>query len=163
MLNQEQLKSMLHYNPDTGIFTWVVNRTGRIKAGDIAGSKNKSNGYINISIYGVLYKAHRLAYLYMTGEFPSVDVDHKYGIRDDNRWSEIRSASRSDNTQNLRTPPKHNTTGYIGTSFYKRYNKFCAHIRVNNKLISLGYFDTVEEAHSVYIQAKRNLHKFCTI
>ena len=74
MLTQERLKEVLHYDPETGIFMWLVAPNGRIRVGMEAGSSH--DGYIGIKVDRILYKAHRLAWFYMTGEWPANDVDH---------------------------------------------------------------------------------------
>ena len=81
MITQKRLKELLHYCPDSGVFTRLKSTSNRVKVGDIAGWKGK-NGYIGINVGGVKERAHRLAFLYMTGDFPVFQTDHINGIRD---------------------------------------------------------------------------------
>lgn len=87
MINQSQLKEMLHYNPETGLFVWIVSNK-RNGIGDIAGCSD-ANGYITIGVEGKKYSAHRLAYLYMEGVLPDNYVRHINRFRDDNRWCNL--------------------------------------------------------------------------
>lgn len=98
-ITREMFESILEYNPANGLFVWK-NTSAYHKAGDIAGTKNKRTGYICISAFGITFEAHRLAFLFMTGSWPTHDVDHENGVRDDNRWSELRAATRSENLIN---------------------------------------------------------------
>ena len=143
-LDQSYLKSILNYNPETGVFTNRITRSSRAKAGAVAGGVN-SNGYRHIRIHNRLYKAHRLAFLYMTGEFPSNDVDHINGIRDDNRWKELRPVSKSENNKNTKKP-KANTSGVMGVWWRKDINKWRVQIKVFSKNIYLGHYSDFFEA-----------------
>jgi hypothetical protein len=97
-LAQDILKSILHYNPDTGIFTRLVSRA-TVKAGDIAGCLN-DDGYVRISVMSHTYKAHRLAFLYMEGSFPDGPVEHRDCIRSNNRWGNLKSSTTLENNNN---------------------------------------------------------------
>lgn len=110
MLTQAYLKRALNYDPISGLFTRFKS-VGNAKAGSVAGSIN-SDGYPQIMVDGVRYKAHRLAFLYMTGSFPD-QVDHINGIRNDNKWINLRAVTLSDNAKNKKTP-KNNTSGMAG-------------------------------------------------
>jgi hypothetical protein len=112
-------------------------------------------------VAGRFYYAHRLAFLYMTGEWPPNEVDHLNGIRDDNRWANLRLATVSLNRQNQRRPRRDNTTGYLGVMVNGA--GFAARIMVDGKKFNLGTFKTPQEAHEVYLTAKRRLHKGGTL
>lgn len=161
-LTAERLRELLHYDPETSLFTWRndAGRWGRIKAGSVAGSPNE-DGYIRIGIDGGLYRAHRLAFLYMTGAWPTADVDHKFGIRSDNRWSEIRDATHAQNLQNRRSPQANSKSGLLGVSWHNGRPR--AQIRVGGIPVHLGYFDTPELAHAAYLEAKARHHEFQTL
>lgn len=159
IVSAERLREVLHYDADTGHFTWLVSHP-RVRSGDSAGCINH-DGYICIRIDGSSYMAHRLAWLYMTGEWPAGDIDHKYGIRNDNRWSELRVADHVKNGQNQRKAQKHNKCGLLGV--YARYGRWRATIRVAGKGKHLGCFDTPAEAHAAYLAAKAGLHPFQTL
>jgi hypothetical protein len=153
IITQDELKQLLHYNPDTGLFTYL---TGRIRTGRIAGNINK-RGYVRLGINGVEYKGHRLAYLYMTGEMPQHFIDHINGIKSDNRWLNLREATNTQNNYNSGMKP-FNTSGYKGISWDKKRNKWIAQISINNKNKYLGAFMQKEEAHAAYQMAASKLH-----
>ena len=144
-MTYERLKEMLGYDPETGIFTWVTtSRNANFKPGRKVGFNDQ--GYLRIKIDGVGYAAHRLAWLYMTGSFPKDFIDHKNGIRNDNRWCNIREANRSQNAANkskLRS-------GLKGAVKVKGYNRWQAKTKSFGKTIYLGHYKTEEEAHQAY-------------
>jgi hypothetical protein len=156
-MNGDYLRSILSYSPDTGVFIWKKDKGPAVKEGDVAGRLNK--GYVQIGIDGKRYDAQRLAFLYMTEELPDRQVDHINGIRNDNRWRNLRQATAVENGQN-RTINKNNTSGYAGVSFRSKNKRFIARIRIPNKQIYLGSFTTAEEAYQAYSTAKLELHKF---
>lgn len=140
---QKQLLSSLHYDPASGIFTWT-RREGTKTAGDVAGTIDQY-GYRCISFKGHIYKAHRLAFIYMEGSIDDdVQVDHKNGIRDDNRWSNIRLATYIENCQNKRVY-KTNKTGCPGASYVKSSQKYKLVIKLNNTALYMGRYSTIEE------------------
>lgn len=156
MLTQQRLKELLYYDPETGIFTRLVGRSGpRARAGDVAGCDN-GKGYIRIYVDGKPYKAHRLAWFYMHGEWPE-EIDHRNGERADNRLSNLRPVTRQQNNLN-QSIYRSNTSGLKGVSFYKATGKWKAQIQVNGRKIGLGYYQTKEQAHQAYVAAARELH-----
>lgn len=163
MITQEQLKEILRYDPESGNLYWI-NPVGKKKplGYGIAGGLN-DNGYIKIGINYRMYRAHRLAWLYMTGEWPKDQVDHINGIRTDNRWLNLREASSSMNNQNKRGPQSNNKSGYLGVSWSKHSKKWVAFIKSNGRQRSLGLFETPELAYEAYLCAKRSEHEACTI
>jgi hypothetical protein len=158
MLTQDRLKELLSYDPETGIFINVVQRARSIKIGSAAGWDD--NEYIRIEIDNKTYRAHRLAWLYIYGNFPKKGIDHINGNKADNRLINLREASDLQNGQNQHNPTKRNTSGYLGVSWSKRENKFVAQIRVNGKGRQIGFFNTAEEAHEAYLKAKKQDHPF---
>ena len=160
-LTAERLRTLLSYTPETGEFVWRVDvgRHGRIKAGTIAGCLD-GDGYLVIRIGGKLHRAHRLAVLHVTGEWPPAQVDHRFGIRHDNRWSELRDATSTINNQN-RAAQSRNATGFLGVEFDRRSGRYAARIMVERKRRNCGTFDTAEEAHAAYVAAKMDLHAGC--
>ncbi len=150
---QERLRELLRYDPDTGIFTWLkpAGRWGRIPAGTAAGYAD-THGYIKLSIgarRGGRPYAHRLAWLYMTGEWPT-QVDHINGNRADNRWSNLRVATPKQNAAN-RGAQANNTSGAKGVTWYPPLQKW--HVQCAKRHI--GYFPTVELAAAAYLNAAR--------
>lgn len=142
-MDQELLKSIVHYNNETGIFTWSVDRGGRVKKGNVCGSIKQ--GYIIIKIMGKSYPAHRLAFLYMIGRFPEIHVDHINGDRSDNRFCNLVECTQKENAKN-RSLSLHNKSGTTGVSFRKRNSKWVASITKNYKKISLGEFSEKKDA-----------------
>ena len=148
MLTQKELKELLHYNPDTGVFTWLVTR-GRNKAGDVAGNTNKNTGYLQIRLIYILYQGHRLAWLYMTGEWPREYLDHINGVRDDNRWVNLREATHRQNLYN-KGSLKGSSSKHKGVSWDKWAKKWVVKARSPAKLLHLGHFDCEHEAALVF-------------
>jgi hypothetical protein len=152
MISQAQLKEVLEYNHDTGLFTWIkaveVRKRADRKVSNVAGYKT-NHGYIVIMVKQKEYRAHRLAYLYMTGKFPENDIDHINHIRDDNRWTNLRDATGSQNQAN-QAKRKNNTSGYKGVSWNERDKRWRAQIKYMNKHIHIGHYTTAEEASEAY-------------
>jgi hypothetical protein len=130
-----------------------------VHVGDIAGYLN-NDGYIEIKINNILYKAHRLAWLYITGNWPIYEVDHVEGVNipNFNKFSNLRDVQHIKNMWNIQGLIKTNTTGFRGVCFNKYRNKYYAQIKVNNKVKWLGYFNTPEEASVAYEEAKLKYH-----
>ncbi|MBK6865537.1 MAG: HNH endonuclease [Ideonella sp.] len=161
-LTAQRLRELLHYDPETGIFTWGVSHRNGIHCGRQAGCISKHIGYRLIRIDGILYLAHRLAWIHSTGVFPSAEIDHINGNRADNRLCNLRDVSRAINSNNSRIARSSNkSSGLLGT--YKVGNSFCAHIMVSGVTKHLGSFKTKELAHTAYLEAKRKLHVGSTI
>lgn len=156
-LTAARLRELLHYDPETGAFRWLIDRR-RTKAGDIAGSRRR-DGYVSISCAGSSYVAHRLAWLYMHGSWPELDVDHKDGDRANNAFDNLRQASDSQNAQN-RAVRIDSSSGIPGVGWHKGKGRWQAKIGVNGRRIFLGSFRTAEEACAAYMQAKERLHSF---
>src|SRR5262245_1233634 len=138
MLTFERLREVLEYNPETGLWVWIA-RTGRkSKPGKIAGSVHE-HGYIVIRIDRAIYKGHRLAWLYMTGAWPSVTIDHINGEPGDNRWVNLREASYSQNNSN-RGPRADSKTGVKGVSIDNKTKRWRAQLSVGGKAVYIGLF-----------------------
>ncbi len=129
-ITQFLLKSLLHYDPLTGVFTRLVSGSSAVKVGDIAGATNLS-GYIQIRTCGKVYLAHRLAWLYMTGEWPKDKVDHRDGVGTNNAWSNLREATDALNRQNMRGAKSDSKTGILGVSVKR--GRFRARISTDGK------------------------------
>ena len=155
LLTQERLKELLHYDPETGVWTWRVSRGGRL-AGSHAGTLSKALGYVMISIDKEILYAHRLAMLYMTGNMPP-EVDHVNRDGSDCKWKNLRAATHSENLANV-SGWSSNTSGARGVVYQKDARLYRANIEKNGKRIFLGYFKTVEEASAVYLEAARRLN-----
>ena len=159
-INQEQLKELLHYDPETGVFRWKGTlgsraKGSRAKAGDVAGSAY-STGYVCIRIFNKVYYAHRLAWLYTCGEFPEDQIDHINGLRDDNRIINLRAVTQAENARNLRLR-KSNTSGYIGVGWDPENNKWKVQISKANYGRFKSKSDAIAKAKEVY--KKLGYHK----
>ena len=159
-LTIERLHEALDFNQDTGVFTWKVNLSRKAKVGVIAGSLHP-DGRWRIMLDRHKHQSHRLAWFYVNGEWPSMEIDHINGVSADNRIANLRLATRAINTQNIRSAQKNNKCGFLGVMAFK--DKFHAKIRAKGRLIYLGVFKTAQEAHAAYLLAKRKLHEGCTI
>lgn len=153
-LTVERLRGLMDYDPDTGVFTWRVRPSrSNIAVGDVAGYLD--NGRNTIKVDGRRYQASRLAWLYMTGEWPISLVDHKDLNKRNDAWENLRPANWSQNGCN-RPVSKNNSSGYKGA--FPLRGRFLAQIRIRGKQIYLGMFDTAELAHQAYIAAAQRLH-----
>ena len=156
----EHVRNVLDYNPETGNFFWRKKVAQRVQIGDFAGSKHHS-GYLSIFTLGKSHRAHRLAWMHYYGEMPPKYIDHINGRRDDNRIVNLRAATATLNVENRRTAQKGSASGLLGVA--RNGNNWQAYIGVCGKPTYLGTFKTPEEAHQVYLEAKRKLHAGCTI
>ena len=148
MITVERLKEVLTYNPETGDFIRNYSVKGH-GIDEVVGSR-KEDGHVVICIDYQMYKAHRLAWLYMTGEWPKDDVDHKDRNRGNNRWINLREATRSQNMANKIQEP--GASGIVGV--HKHGRGWRAKIKVKGKVTYLGTFDTIAEAETAYKQAR---------
>lgn len=146
-LTQSRLRDLLDYNPDTGVFTWLQYRSQLAAIGMVAGRVNMTTGYVEIQVDGIRYKAHRLAWLYWHGVMPDKQVDHINSCRTDNRITNLREATRSQNQQNTGLT-KSNKSGRKGVYF--RDGKWQAQAQINGKKYHLGRHLTVDEASKAY-------------
>lgn len=155
---------LLEYDPADGHVRWrhldrtafasdMAWRCRRRFFGEVAGTVQR-NGYVSISVNHKRYYAHRLAWLLMTGGWPPNDIDHKNGNRSDNRWENLRAATRSQNLQNRAASKT------VGASWHARMGRWRAVIVVGGRQKHLGYFDTQDEAATAYRLAKSKLHSF---
>lgn len=152
ILTQEILRRLVHYDPLTGLFTRLIRTSNRIRTGEsTAGSPR--GAYLVLCIGGRQYPVHRLAWLYMTGEWPP-KIDHEDLDGINNKWANLRLATESQNKANVARSAT-NTSGFKGVSFHKATNKWCARIKVEQRPIWLGLHDTVEAAHAAYCAAAR--------
>lgn len=151
-LTQFRLKAIVEYDPATGAFTFLQSR-GRVKAGTQTNGSLNAAGYRRLRIEGTLHYAHRLAWLYMKGSWPSSLIDHKNENKGDNTFHNLREATNVQNKQNV-------TSKRVNPGAQKKRDKFQTKIRVDKKYVYVGTFDTAEEASKAYTEAKRTLHPF---
>ena len=157
-LNPARLRSLLVYSRSTGYFRWLVKKSQK-RPGDLAGCLSKQSGNWLIRIDRTLYQAHRLAWLYVHGEWPPEEIDHKDGVRSHNQWSNLRLASSTKNKMNMKLRSD-NALGLKGVSdspdhFYNR--PYRARIQMNGRQFFLGRFATPEEAHAAYVTKAKEL------
>ena len=159
ILTQSDIMSQLHYESSTGVFTRIVSKTNSQKDGCIAGSIH-NDGYIIIYIFYEKYRAHRLAWLYMTGEMPKDHIDHIDGNKGNNSFSNLRLASNKQNLKN-RNINENNKSGYRGVSWSNHANKWVANAMLYGKRKNLGYYETAEKAYKAFTDfAKLNYGEF---
>lgn len=154
MLSDARLREVLHYKPVAGKFVWKVALSSICQVGSVAGFNWGKGGRIGISIDRKMYFAHRLAFLYMTGEWPTHQVDHINRDQSDNRWENLREATGSQNRVNRLTKSKYGWPR--GVSFTN--NWYYATITKDGKRRHIGIFRTPEAAHSAYLKVTEELH-----
>ncbi len=151
-MNLEDLHQRFDYDPGTGLFTH--RRKRGFRGGEPAGWYDRK-GYLRVGTgSGHQYFAHRLAWLWVHGDWPIMEIDHINGIRDDNRIANLREATRSQNLANAGRLPS-NTSGFKGVSFSKSVQRWHATITIGGKQKHLGYHDTAAEAHAAYLTAAK--------
>lgn len=161
MVDQNDVKEFLSYEPSTGVFIWVKGYRNR-NVGKIAGFIDYE-GYRQITFKGRIWRAHHLAWLYMFGSLPASSIDHIDGDRSNNSIANLREVTFAGNSQNQRIAHKDSKFGKLGVDKLTHRKLFRARIQCEGKRITLGYFKTPEEAHQTYLMAKRAFHETCTI
>jgi hypothetical protein len=158
VIDLAEARRLLDYSPETGEFLWKISRGGMARAGSAAGSID-TYGYRMIKVGRTAYLAHRLAFLFVEGSLPRQQVDHINGNKDDNRWTNLRHATHSQNCVN-RTRPNRIGDGRRGVN--RIGSRFQASISIRlagkKKRVHLGMFGTADEAHEAYLGAARKLH-----
>ena len=154
-ISNEQLRKMVHYNPETGVFIWKerepLTRGDKLFntrfAGKEAGglSENANDGYLRIKVKGTTIKAHRLAFVLMGEGWPIYDVDHINGDITDNRWRNLRKTNRKANSRNQKLY-NNNVSGYPGIFWHSTKNRWCAQIGSAENREHLGCYNDFNEA-----------------
>lgn len=155
LLTQQRLKELLHYDPDTGVFTRISSRLSTC-VNKPAGGINY-DGYRRIYIDGKSYFAQRLAFLYVHGSWSSFQMDHINGKRDDNRMSNLREATSSENKHNQVLSRK-NKSGVKGVGWHRSAKKWQARVMLNGKDKYLGLFKNIEDAAAAAREARNKFH-----
>lgn len=164
MITHDELLKVIYFDPETGVFRWLARQGSdhltkswnTQNAGVIAGVK-ASGGYVQIGIHGKRYSAHRLAWLYVHGKWPAAEIDHKNGNRADNRISNLREATRGQNSAN-RGRMSSNKTGFKGVFRSRLPNRWSAEIKTNGRRHYLGHFDCPLKAAAAYAAAAAKFH-----
>lgn len=154
VISVDRLREVLRYDPQSGLFFWRVQKSRRIGPGCQAGWTN-SKGYVEIQVDGSIYKAHRLAWFYVHGQWPVAEIDHKGLCPSDNSLPRIREATKSQNGANRRRQ-SNNQCGFKGVC--QHGTKWRAQITKDGKRRNIGVFDTPALAHAAYIDAAMELH-----
>jgi hypothetical protein len=157
-ITAEEARSLFDYSTETGIVAWASGAHSARRAGKPAGCMD-GKGYITISVRGRRYLGHRLAWLIVNGNWPTGEIDHKNGVRCDNRLSNLRECSHAENQQN-RARNQNSTSGHAGVYWNKHKNRWQAQIQVGGRRRFLGRFKAAEEASLAYAEAKRLMHHF---
>jgi hypothetical protein len=155
MLTADRVRQALKYDAGTGVFTWRIGRQGAA-AGSVAGCVD-IYGYRIIGMDRRGYRAHRLAWLYAYGHWPTAEIDHIDGDRLNNRIANLREATRSENQRNVGVT-RSNTSGFKGVYWYPRDRKWQAKIMLGGKSKHLGLFDSPDLAHAAYCEAAGRIH-----
>lgn len=163
-LTYEDLDALLKYDPNSGVLTWKVDRSGGCSAGDVAGSREPRWGHTRLWIAGRRYMAHRVAWMLTYKKWPNDMIDHINGNPSDNRIENLRESNNRHNQQNIREAQINSSHGFLGvTRMSAKSGRWRARIMTENGRVNLGAFDTPEAAHQAYLQAKRLYHDGCTI
>ena len=144
MITQERLKELFHYEKRTGVFTRIKTVSSNARAGDLAGYKGV-DGRVILWVDRKMYKAHRLAWLYVYGEFPKGCIDHINHDNSDNRISNLRDVTQKENSKNA-SMSKNNTSGHTGVYWEKLISKWRAAIFSDGKRIHIGVFRHKKDA-----------------
>lgn len=161
-VSADRLREVALYHPGTGIFYATPARPASVRPGSMLGYLRK-DGYWYIRIDGHQYLAHRLAWLYVYGDWPKHLIDHIDGNKSNNRIENLRDVPKHINQQNIRTPYKSSSTNTLGVVWNKRDKQWYAVITTNKKKRHIGMFKNKEDAAMAYLEAKRESHDGCTI
>jgi len=162
----ERVREVIHYDPETGIFTRKVRLAQRHHVGDRADmyiTGGNAAGYHRVSWDSQRYLAHRVAWLYVYGEWPKGVIDHIDGNKANNAIANLRDVTDKINAENTRRPRANSKSGYLGVHWHEQNKKWVARIQVDKKNIHIGCFDDPQKAHEAYIEYKRKLHEGCTL
>jgi hypothetical protein len=155
-LTAELVRSLFDYGAHSGQLWWRVGNAHRVRAGDSAGCVD-TKGYRVVGIGGRNYKAHRIIWLMMTGAFPKHQIDHADGDPSNNRWENLREATRIQNSQNCGRR-RNNSSGYTGVVLERgggrKTPRWRAYIKVNGTPLHLGFFGSPEAAYAARLAAE---------
>jgi hypothetical protein len=156
-VNLEEARRLLSYCPSSGILTWKVDVARNVKAGRVAGYKQKNPGYTLLSINGKNYMAHRLAWLIYYGSWPKNEIDHINGKKSDNRIKNLRDCTHQENLSNTSTYAN-NSSGVKGVGWDKKNSKWKAMVKYKSKIYYFGLYEDIEEAATAVRNGREKLH-----
>lgn len=162
MLDYETAKRLFVYDPESGLLTRRETVHYRARAGDVVGYLS-DQGYLRCKYRQRCYPVHRIIWLLQTGSWPRHEVDHIDNDKTNNRWSNLRDVTPSQNMQNARRARCNSLTGFLGVTFHPRTGRYSARIYIKGSLRHLGMASTAEEAHAIYVEAKRKHHEGNTL
>ena len=152
----EKVRELFDYDPRTGLLYWRKARSN-IKAGSVAGAKRGDEGYLQVSIDNKLYRVHLIIWVWMTGFEPTLMIDHENTIKSDNRWINLREATKSQNMAN-NGPLKNNRSGVKGVYWYAAYGKWVSQFVKDGKAYFVGYFDSLDKATAAHEKKYREVY-----
>lgn len=144
LLTPEKIRELFNYDAVTGILAWKIKPCSSVRIGDAVGSLG-GRGYLTTTFRGKQYGVHRLVFVWVHGHFPKDQIDHINHVRNDNRISNLREVSQSENSKNA-SLSKRNTSGFLGVGWSKECRKWSANISVDGKLVHLGLFAHKQDA-----------------
>ncbi|MDH0157327.1 HNH endonuclease [Stutzerimonas stutzeri] len=153
LISHEKLVEIMHYSPETGVFT----RRKKVNQMPTEAGSTDKQGYRRIHLLGKVYRAHRLAWFYLTGEWPSAEIDHINGDRSDNRISNLRQCTHQQNNHN-QPIRRNNRSGVKGVHWDRRLQKWHAQVCLNFKVHHVGHFDDLSEAALAVMDQRKKLH-----
>jgi len=155
-MDAQTLRPLLHYDPETGVLTWLQKLASRQYVGDAAGRRNH-DGYVIVGIWHKRYCAHRLAWLYMTGGWPEHEIDHVDRDRSNNRWGNLRPATHKQNAEN-RSPRHDSSSRFVGVLWSSRDQAWRTVININGRKRHIGTHKSLLDAVAHRISASRKYH-----
>ena len=154
-VSQKTIKSIFDYDRETGLLRWKVRVAKNTHIGTVAGDLDRK-GRIRVSINSIRYLAHRVIWVWVTGKWPTHEIDHCDEVKSNNAWKNLREATPSQNHFNIKLK-KHNTSGYKGVSLTPSGRWHCK-ITIDYKQIYLGTFSSAEEAYDAYCKMAEKYH-----
>jgi hypothetical protein len=156
MLTAERLRELLRYDPETGIFTRLSCPSRPSWIGKTVGS-DRGKGWLSTRLDGAQYFMRDLAWLYMTGEWPTHTVDHENRVKADNRWANLREATHAQQAQNRKVyrTSKSGVPGVIRVPYGRQEPRWRTQIEIGGRALYLGFFEDFELAEFVRKEAER--------
>ena len=156
-ITHQQVIDAFSYDPVTGVLSWKNPTSNRVRKGAVCGTPDK-DGYLQVGFMGKYLKTHRVIFLYMTGNHPQYEIDHINGDVTDNRWVNLRDATKHQNSQNTKLTSR-NTSGVKGVSWCNQKRKWRCLVISEGKYIHAGYFSDIQRATDAVRAARIKVHK----